>query len=106
VTLQRIEVHRAGEDKSEWRMKIEGNATAGKTGGYEKTWESDGVMNESSRDLNTEWLFDLKPNERIRIKTSGLELDGGIFDPDDVLPGVEVDVDPRTAGNQYSVSGR
>jgi len=106
VTPRRIQIHKAGEDEAEWRTTIMATGIAGAVGnGGPFQWSQDGVSDNRTYtfDPNMNWLFYVPPGGKIRLAFFGYEEDGGLFDPSDTLPGIAVDLDPITAGSEYSI---
>ncbi len=102
VLVKTIRVHKAGESEAEWRLTVAGRAAGGGSGDYEEGWERDSVRSNREYPINATWLFRLNQGEKITIAMNGIEVDGP-FDPNDQLPGVKLDVDPTTAGNNYGI---
>jgi hypothetical protein len=107
LTLNKIEIHSAGEDDAEWRFKVSAKTTAGGTGYLYKEWNVDGVSSGDVYPLGDQAVFLLNDSEEIFLETGGFEVDNPgfpLFDPNDDIPAVRMNIKPDTAGLAHRVS--
>jgi hypothetical protein len=104
LKLRHIQVDNAGESAAEWRLTIAASAARG-IGSYQTNFNQDDVNGGGNvYTINAgDWWFLLPAGGPVNFNTFGVELDGGLFDPDDSLPGISVPIDPNTAGSGFSV---